>query len=213
MEIVSYIKESMAVENKDYDGVRRRLQDDQYVRLLHATLGLGSELGELLEITDGDELRIAEELGDILWFSVLAADALDKLHEESSAPKYSSPPMTWQIINAMKMECDAANPLALMSMKVEQVQTAVKGYLFYGKAFVFKELGACIADITKAVAKVGRSAGFTHEEIMGLNHEKLRGKAGRYKDGRFTAVAAIHRDVEAEMESMTKRKGRGDHGE
>jgi len=213
MEIVSYIKDSMAVENKDYDGVRMRLQDDQYVRLLHATLGLGSELGELLEITDGDELKIAEELGDILWFSVLAADALDKLHAGSLAPKYSSPPMAWQIINAMKTDCDAANPLVLMSMKVEQVQTAVKGYLFYGKAFVFKDLGACIADITRAAANVGRSAGFTHEEIMGLNREKLRGKAGRYKDGRFTAVAAIHRDVDAEMASMARRKGGDDNGD
>lgn len=77
-------------ENKDFDGIRNRLQDPKTIRLLHAAIGLSTEAGELLDalkkhIFYGKELditNIKEELGDSLWYTAEGVDACGSTLEE-----------------------------------------------------------------------------------------------------------------------------------
>jgi NTP pyrophosphatase (non-canonical NTP hydrolase) len=62
----------------------RRMQDPKIRRLLHAALGFASETGEMAEALERylrmdealDRVNIAEELGDLLWYFAVGADAL-----------------------------------------------------------------------------------------------------------------------------------------
>ena len=59
-------------------------------RLLNAILGLAGETGEVAELLKKhqfhghalDRQRVLDELGDVLWYIALAADALDSSLEE-----------------------------------------------------------------------------------------------------------------------------------
>lgn len=57
--------------------------DDKTIRLLHATIGVASESGEIVEaLSKGlkagklDEVNFAEEVGDIFWYLAIASSAL-----------------------------------------------------------------------------------------------------------------------------------------
>jgi NTP pyrophosphatase (non-canonical NTP hydrolase) len=62
-------------------------------RLLHAALGCGTEAGELLDIAKKalvqgkpvDRLHVIEEAGDLLWYVVLALDAVGSNLDEAMA--------------------------------------------------------------------------------------------------------------------------------
>lgn len=63
----------------------RPLGNEQWSRLLHAALGLSSEVGEFVDPLKRaffygkmiDETNLREEIGDMLWYIAIACDALD----------------------------------------------------------------------------------------------------------------------------------------
>lgn len=77
--------QSMAIltENRDFEGISNRLNNEQILRLLHSAIGLSTEAGELLDalkkhIFYGKELditNILEEYGDAQWYIVEGVDA------------------------------------------------------------------------------------------------------------------------------------------
>ncbi len=66
-----------------------RINNTQMIRLLHAFIGLETEVGEILDalkkhVFYGKELdvvNLAEELGDLDWYKAIATDALATLLE------------------------------------------------------------------------------------------------------------------------------------
>jgi hypothetical protein len=45
-------------------------------RLLHAIVGLASEVGEVAEVLNGAKVELVDELGDCLWYIALGFDAV-----------------------------------------------------------------------------------------------------------------------------------------
>lgn len=86
----TYIKEVLKTESSDLSFVRRRLYDDKILRLLHATQGMVTEAGEMVDALKKhlfygkplDEVNLMEELGDSLWYHSVAIDALHTTFEE-----------------------------------------------------------------------------------------------------------------------------------
>jgi NTP pyrophosphatase (non-canonical NTP hydrolase) len=82
---MNYLEESQATENKDYEIIASRTQDPITIQLLHACMGLSTEVGELTDnlkkyIFYGSKLNsvnAVEELGDIMWYIALACRSLD----------------------------------------------------------------------------------------------------------------------------------------
>ena len=74
----------LVTENNDFDGIKGRLDDQSTVRLLHASLGVVTESAEFADVIKKhvyygkplDKLHLKEELGDILYYCAIAADAL-----------------------------------------------------------------------------------------------------------------------------------------
>jgi len=87
---MNYLKESGNTENKDYLAISERVRSDVVIQLLHASMGLNTEAGELLDsvkrhIIYGSELdtiNIKEELGDLMWYIALACRSLETDFEQ-----------------------------------------------------------------------------------------------------------------------------------
>jgi hypothetical protein len=66
------------------DSLIARIQDKQFVRLLHSVIGIITEMGELIDILfaclfEGQEIdfkHIQEEYGDTFWYAALGLDAI-----------------------------------------------------------------------------------------------------------------------------------------
>ena len=80
----NYKKSVLRTENKDYTGMSNRLQDTKIVRLEHAAHGMVTEAAEFMDQLKKhlffnnklDEVNLAEELGDQLYYITVALDAL-----------------------------------------------------------------------------------------------------------------------------------------
>jgi NTP pyrophosphatase (non-canonical NTP hydrolase) len=85
-----FAKEVDCREAKSYDTLRERLGTDAMLRLLHSSLGITTEAGELADAIKKhviygsavDEDNIVEELGDLLWYVTLACNTVGVTLEE-----------------------------------------------------------------------------------------------------------------------------------
>lgn len=80
-----YIKLAMRTASDDTLPAAMRLSGShQVIQLVHAAMGLATESGEFMDAfkrfafygQEMDAVNLVEELGDILWYVALAADAL-----------------------------------------------------------------------------------------------------------------------------------------
>lgn len=81
----NYVDLATATENKDFNGIAERLQNETVMRLLHAAIGMCTEAGEFQDAlkkfvfynAERDGYNLIEELGDMMWYIAVACDALD----------------------------------------------------------------------------------------------------------------------------------------
>jgi NTP pyrophosphatase (non-canonical NTP hydrolase) len=77
-------------ESKDFDLISERMKTVRAIRLLHAVLGLASEVGEIADQIKRhffygkplDVVNLAEEIGDLFWYQALTANELAETHPE-----------------------------------------------------------------------------------------------------------------------------------
>lgn len=82
-----YIKKALRTERKDYDFVET---NNVSPRVENGILGVAGEAGELIDAMKTakiyrkgfDRINIIEEMGDMMWYLALMADALDVTFEE-----------------------------------------------------------------------------------------------------------------------------------
>jgi len=85
-----YISDVLRSENKDYNGMLRRIETVDNIRLLHGGMGISTEAGELLDALKKhifygkklDYVNISEELGDILYYISICMNVLGISFEE-----------------------------------------------------------------------------------------------------------------------------------
>lgn len=84
METKEYIKNAIKTESRDFEGIAKRLQSTENIRLLHAGIGLATEAGEFLDALkkhiyygkELDKVNLREEMGDIFWYCGIIADQM-----------------------------------------------------------------------------------------------------------------------------------------
>lgn len=82
VELNEYQKLAEITESKDFSSISERINTVENIRLIHALLGLSSEVGEFADqlkkhIFYGrplDKINLSEESGDLLWYLALAAN-------------------------------------------------------------------------------------------------------------------------------------------
>ena len=86
-----YIEFALKTESRDMTPVKERIGTDSSVRLLHAGLGLGTEVAEIQDALKKhyfygkplDKVNLAEEMGDVFWYLAILADELGVSFEET----------------------------------------------------------------------------------------------------------------------------------
>lgn len=79
-----YIEAAKKTESTNFSEIKERLSDEGMIRLLHATVGVSTESGELLDALkkhiyygkDLDKTNLFEEVGDLFWYLAILADEL-----------------------------------------------------------------------------------------------------------------------------------------
>ena len=74
----------MLIDQYQEQAMRTSVQQSDHLQLLNAALGLGGESGEVIDLIkkyafhgkELDTVRIAEELGDVLWYIALTCKAI-----------------------------------------------------------------------------------------------------------------------------------------
>jgi NTP pyrophosphatase (non-canonical NTP hydrolase) len=87
---MNYIKEVLKTESCNMMGIKIRLSNKRAIRLLHASMGICTEAGELQDQLkkhifydkELDTVNLAEELGDLFFYSAVMLDELGLSFEE-----------------------------------------------------------------------------------------------------------------------------------
>jgi NTP pyrophosphatase (non-canonical NTP hydrolase) len=174
---MNYIQEAIKTESMDLFKVERP-------RLLHAALGVTTELLELINGTD--DLNHKEEIGDVYWYLAIAADELECTFQEL---------MSIATKNPQEIEAD---PGPIFVTTIGELNNLVKRACFYGLPFEDVAFGRQLGNVLLMLENACRDKNVTPEEAMEANIAKLRRRYGE----KFTTEAAVNRDIDAEMEAV-----------
>lgn len=154
-------------------------------RLLHAAIGVSTEVAEILLATD--EINLREEIGDVCWYLAVACDEFgidfDELALLGDAEDGDTPE---RILRG------AADALDYM-----------KKCCFYGKDLDHAVLARHFATVYRGLAE---QMGDEMEQILQTNIDKLRARYGE----KFTTGAAEVRDLDKEraiLEGVSRSQG------
>lgn len=174
---MNYIQEAIKTESMDLFKVERP-------RLLHAALGITTELMELV-LGDGD-LNKKEEIGDVYWYIAVAASDLECTFQELKS------------ISTMTIEEIDNEPGAALAAVIGELSDVIKRACFYGTPLDDVKFGRHLGNCLLLLESAGSSEGITPEEAMEANVAKLRRRYGE----KFTTEAAVNRNIDAEMEAV-----------
>lgn len=90
MNPTEYVTNALKTESMDMAAIAERLSDPMKVRLLHAALGLETEVGEIQDALKKhifygkklDIVNLAEEMGDVFWYLAVLSDVLEAPFEQ-----------------------------------------------------------------------------------------------------------------------------------
>ena len=188
----------LATENKDYNGIKSRL-DVPNIRLLHGIIGINTEVGEIFEccvscsyddcftLNIGDHVNFIEELGDIFYYIALSADVL-KMTETDLV---------------LKSSCEI---LELSDLLSELQKSAInlldmcKKVVFYGKDLDREFFLKHISKVYITTAQLSHQVQSCPAEVFDINNKKL---AARYGE-KFSETLALNRNLENERKILEK---------
>jgi NTP pyrophosphatase (non-canonical NTP hydrolase) len=161
-------------------------QIETNTRLLHAVMGICTEVGEL--VCPKDRINVIEELGDICWYIAVLSDVrqidyIEKISFEVKVPN---------------LETSYEHMVNLLCFYPSELLDALKKNMFYGKPIDFRVFDSITDRFIKTLSNIIRFQNKSFEAILNANIEKLNSKNGRYKTGKFSKEEAINRDDKVE---------------
>lgn len=186
------------MENIYEEMVRRLLKrtdfHNEYSGLVHATIGLGSELNELqTALINGDNENLLEELGDIMFYMQGISNEVSKLHTLGLT--------TEKVTVAKEMSDDwLANEdmwglFSASTVTQSLIEDAVKKAWVYGKVLDYKEVCQRLAEMYFIISIIMKRRGLSPNEAREHNMDKLANKdTARFKNGYSDEAARARAD-------------------
>lgn len=201
---LNYVERAICTECPYPPVVERLSGEDGFkgARLLHMSLGISNEIGEIYEAADACDkahsstgplieaasLLIREEIGDLCWYTAGACDV-----------------MGIKFIHIMKAEPFDPESLADLDVVFKQlaigagmIAEQVKKHVFYGKQFDHGVIVVGLGEVAHSAMSLALFYDLDFNKILVDNIAKL---ATRFPD-KFTEADAIDRDKDAEYEAM-----------
>ena len=158
-------------------------------RLLHASLGISTEIGELVHnrtyLGDSDlqKLNLIEELGDLNWYIAIACDVLN---------------LDFNRMIEANISKVLPNNLDVLVIKSSELLDLFKKNIYYRKNFDYKRIIMIIEDIVSALIELIKENDLNLDEILDKNIKKL---TARYPN-KFDSNKAINRNLDAEHKTL-----------
>lgn len=156
--------------------------DPQMEKILHAALGLATEIEELLvNYSDKmDKTNVLEEVGDLTWYLSIF---------------YREYPEIENVKVATSMEVKTPQGLIMSMLKgILQIQDLIKKKLYYNKPINQDSMNNLVAFLDMDIRMYLNIYDLKIEEVWERNIAKLK---ARYGD-KFSSDRAINRDLETE---------------
>lgn len=193
MEFNDYMSLAVRTESCDMEMIRGRLGNDNVIRMLHAGLGMTTEIAELFESLECDDtVNKKEELGDLFWYVAIAFDAA-RVEFGDSLLFLGSGLTIW-------LGIDLKETKRQLLQYIAQYVDVMKRTIYYDKyCLEVKNVERILMKIyTLACWMVGVTGAGKPGEIMRDNIEKLRKRYGE----KFNEQGALHRDTAKEVDHI-----------
>ena len=177
--IKDYTDLALKTELKDY---LIKLKPIQF-RKLHATIGISTEIGELVNSKDG--INTAEEIGDIFYYIAILCKILDLSFENLLTKK--------EEINYNKTDI-----LSCVVIAASELLDSTKKEIFYKKYTSNKDFTEKLHLLVEYLFIFIDLKGLKIENILLKNINKLKLRYGE----KFSINNAINRDLEAELKIL-----------
>lgn len=189
MDLKEYEKNVLITESNDFSLIRGRI-DDRMIRLLHAGLGLSSELSELEAAMNKypmDHVNISEEAGDLYWYYAVAISALGMDHREISEYELS-----------LFGNETVVDTVASVVWSVGEFNDLLKKHLMYGRELNMEKLKTNLTQLYMNICGICVACGKTPSQVRETNIAKLKVRFGQ----KFTEAAALNRNLEKERKVL-----------
>jgi len=175
---------------------RSRCRILKYDDLVHASIGICTEAGELIG-ADGDKVNTMEELGDALWYATLGIYACT---DEPSDVEGHAASFAFSFFKRRGGTYKSLheNPRILRELYMStasELLDIVKKFLWYEKKPDFEVAKCLFIDIYAIVGMFCAIYDFDIYKIISKNEEKLH---ARYKGHKFSKDEAKNRDLDNE---------------
>lgn len=162
--------------------------DKKVERILHASLGLATEIEELLINYDVemDRTNILEEMGDVCWYISIYYREYPNIKEPLES----------------EIEIGGSPKDIIMDMlkSILKLQDIIKKKIFYNKNIDEDIVGKLVTEIDVDIRKYLKLNDIKIEDVWEKNINKLKARYGE----KFSSERAINRDLETEREILEK---------
>lgn len=197
-----YVKNVLVTEAREFAPLQERFSQVRAIRLLHGAIGLASELAEIREMgqkDDIDTVNLKEEMGDLCWYMGIMVSELELNPEEVFKEKRINMPTTPFLPDLRKghlnMHIDG------MTIDIGEMVDLLKKNLMYGKPLNVEGVKGKLHSLSCEIESALNVYDMTSSEARERNIEKLRARYGE----KFTEAAALERNLAAEREILEKK--------
>lgn len=168
------------------------------VSLVHGQMGMGGEIGEVIEaLLQHDIKGLLKELGDLCFYARLAttgAKALAARHQLFPAEEYQP---------TFCLKQFAGNTMVMLPIITGNAIDSIKKLTFYNQEVTAERVERVLQDLANtmfAAFAIGACFGFSADDILAANARKLKGidllapEAARYAEGYSDKAAGTRAD-------------------
>ena len=209
------LKVTPAMYREFVAGLFHRNKGDLSKDFAHAVLGISSEAFEIAR-AGGDAVNVAEEAGDIMFFTVAAVMVLKEFVEaEGITLEHKDGPLQYELLDPAGWLTPGVGDITLnvigllvsedaIMTALEKMQSVAKAWVGYGKkpdaATVAATLGALLLPAAAAFGMMAED-GPTSEEVQTAARANIKKLQHRYPGG-FSVEKATNRDLEGERSAI-----------
>lgn len=194
-----YVKNVLVTEARDFAPLQERFSQVRNIRLLHGAIGLASELSEIREMAESDDIdtvNLKEEMGDLCWYMGIMVDEMQVNPEVVFMGKQYTEregyPNKKERLN---------ESIDIMTKCIGTAIDFLKKAVMYGKPLNINEIEGQLQELSLEIEMSLNLYGMTSSQARERNIEKLRARYGE----KFTEAAALERNLTAEREILEKK--------
>lgn len=206
-----YLDEVIKTESNDFVKIGSNMSSQRNIRLLHATMGVSTEITELFEMVNQKKLdltNLMEECGDVSWYLGIAIHELqldsDMLFNTAlimAENKFHKKNILWKLDIVRRKKI--TNSLHELVKQSGNALDLMKKSVFYSRDLDTNKMIVNLTHVLSDIIFILKIGGFEIEKTFEVNINKLQKK--RFKSGKFSSEEANNRNLDEERKALENK--------